>query len=117
MMDHERTEKELQEIFEEIQHSYKTLVDNAFTLQERTLELARTLFEGSAEKTQDTQAALEELANRSRTQRKEFENLVRTTNEAYTKVLQGPSDEHHHKVEEAKRDLDATRAGSGNAKR
>jgi hypothetical protein len=32
MMDHERTEKELQEIFEEIQHSYKTLVDNVFTL-------------------------------------------------------------------------------------
>ena len=26
MMDHERTEKELEEIFEEIQHSYKTFV-------------------------------------------------------------------------------------------
>ena len=110
MMDHERTEKELQEIFEEIQHSYKTLLDNAFRLQERTLELARTLSEGSAEKTQDTQAALEEVANRSRSQRQEFENLVRTSNEAYTKVLRGPSDEHHHKVEEAKRDLDSTRA-------
>ncbi len=116
MMDHERTEKELQEIFEEIQHSYKTLVGNSFTLQERTLELARTLFEGSAEKTQDTRAALEELANQSRTQRQEFENLVRTANEAYIKVIKGPSDEHHHRVEEAKRDLDATRAGSGTEK-
>jgi hypothetical protein len=34
MMDRERTEKELQAIFVEIQHSYKTLVGNAFTLQE-----------------------------------------------------------------------------------
>ena len=116
MMDHERTEKELQEIYEEIQHSYKTLMDSAFTLQELTFELARTLFKGSAEKTQDTQAALEELAKRSRSQRQEFENPVRTTNEAYAKVLRGPSDEHHHKVEVAKRHLDATRAGSDTAK-
>ena len=116
MMDHERTEKELQEIFEEIQHSYKTLVADAFTLQERTLKLARTLFEGSAAKTQDAQVALEELAKRSSTQRQEFANLVRATNEAYAKVLRGPSDE-HHKVEEAKRVLDATRAGSGTARR
>jgi hypothetical protein len=63
MMDRERTEKELQEIFEEIQHSYKTLVDNAFTLQERTLEIARALFESSAqEKSHHTEATLEELA-------------------------------------------------------
>src|SRR5215203_3666146 len=34
MMDHERTEKELEEIFEEIQHSYKTFADDAFALQE-----------------------------------------------------------------------------------
>ena len=105
MMDRERTEKELQEIFEEIQHAYKTLVDNAFTLQEQTLELARTLFESSAEKPQDTQAALEELANQSRSQREEFEKLVRKLSEAYTKVLNAPADRHHHKVEEAKTDL------------
>jgi len=101
MMDHERTEKELQEIFEEIQHSYKTLVDNALTLQRRTLELAQTLFENSAEKTHGTQARLEEMANQSRTQRQEFERLVRKSNEAYTKVLKAPTDEHHPKVAES----------------
>lgn len=105
MMDHERTEKELQEIFDEIQHSYKTLVDNAFTLQKRTLDFALTLFE-SSEKAQGTQAMLEELALQSSNQREEFEELVRKSNEAYTKVLNTPTDEHHHKVEEAKADLE-----------
>jgi hypothetical protein len=105
MMDHERTEKELQEIFEEIQHSYKTLVDNAFTLQERTLDLARSLFE-SSEKAQGTRAMLEDLALQASHQREEFEKLVRKSNEAYTKVLNTPTDEHHLKVEEAKADLE-----------
>jgi hypothetical protein len=106
MMDHERTEKELQEIFEEIQHSYSTLVDNAFALQEQTLELARTLLESSAqEKSHHIQAELEELADQSRSQREEFERLLRKSSEAYTKVLEAPSDE-HHKVEEAKADLE-----------
>jgi thiamine kinase-like enzyme len=105
-MDHERTEKELQAVFEEIQHSYKTLVGNAFTLQEQTLELARTLFESSAqEKSDRIQATLEELADQSSSQRKEFEKLLRKTSEAYAKVLEAPTDEHHHKVEEAKADL------------
>jgi hypothetical protein len=43
MMDHERTEKELQEVFEEIQRSYKAGMVNAFELLERTLELAQNL--------------------------------------------------------------------------
>jgi SPX domain protein involved in polyphosphate accumulation len=106
MMDYERTEKELQQIFEEIQHSYKTLADNVFTLQEQTLELARTLFESSAEKTPGTQATLEEMANQSRIQREEFEKLIRKSREAYTKMLNAPTDEHHYKVEEAKADLE-----------
>lgn len=107
MMDHERTEKALQAIFEEIQHSYQTLVDNAFTLQEQTLELARTLFESSAqEKSHRTQATLEELADQSRSQREEFEKLRRKSSEAHAKVLEAPTDEHHHKVEEAKADLE-----------
>jgi hypothetical protein len=106
MMDQERTEKELQEIFEEIQHSYRTLVDNAFTLQGQTLELARSLFESSAqEKSHQIQAELEELANQSRSQREEFEKLLRKSSEAYTKVLEAPSDE-HYKVEEARADLE-----------
>jgi hypothetical protein len=45
MMDHERTEKETQEIFEEIQRSYKTFADDALALQERTLGFARDLLE------------------------------------------------------------------------
>ncbi len=45
MMDHERTEKELQEIFEEIQHSYKTFMDEVLALQERTFGFARELLE------------------------------------------------------------------------
>ena len=49
MMDQERTSKELQEIFEEVQHSYSTLLDNAFLLQEQILQLAWNLFESSAE--------------------------------------------------------------------
>jgi hypothetical protein len=105
-MDHERTEKELHDIFEEIQHSYWTLVDSAFTLQEQTLELARMLFESSAEVTPSTQARLEEIADESRSQREDFENLVRISSEAYTRVLNAPTDEHHHKVEEARADLE-----------
>ena len=105
MMDHERTEKELEEIFEEIQHSYKILVENVFGLQERTLDLARTLLEGSGE-AKGAQATLEELALQSSTQRREFEELVHKSNEAYTKALNTPTDKHHHKVEEARADLE-----------
>jgi hypothetical protein len=83
------------------------LVDNTLTLQEQTLELARTLFESSAqEKSHRTQATLEELANQSRSRREEFEWLLRKSSEAYTKVLEAPSEEHRHKVEEAKADLE-----------
>ena len=106
MMEHERTEKELQEIFEEIQHSYRTFVDSAFELQERTLKLARTLLESSAGENRGTQSRLEEMTNDSRRQREEFEKLVRKSEEAYMRVLNAPVDEHHHKVEEAKADLE-----------
>jgi hypothetical protein len=49
-MDHERTEKELEEIFGEIQHSYKTFVEGTLALQERTLGFARELLEKSGGK-------------------------------------------------------------------
>ena len=107
MMDYERTEKELEEIFEEIQHSYKTFADDAFALQERTLGFARELIENptgrEAEALRDT---LEELADKSRAERERFERLARKSSEAYMRVLKSPVDEHHHKVEEAKADLD-----------
>ena len=63
MMDHERTEKELEEIFEEIQRSYKTFVEGTLTLQERTLRFARELLESSGgQESEGSQAALEDLA-------------------------------------------------------
>jgi hypothetical protein len=105
-MDHERTEKELEEIFEEIQHSYKTFADDALALQERTVEFARELLENSAgREASSMRDTLENLAERSRGERERFEKLARKAGEAYTRVLKGPVDEHHHKIEEAETDL------------
>ena len=106
MMDHERTEKELEEIFEEIQHSYKTFADDALTLQERTLQFARELLENPASREgSGMRNNLENLAERSRDERERFERLARKAGEAYTRVLKGPVDEHHHKIEEAEAEL------------
>jgi hypothetical protein len=107
MMDHERTEKELEEIFEEIQHSYKSFMDDVLALQERTFGFARELLENSADpQAEGMRATLEELADISRGERKRFERLARKSREAYVKVLKNPVDEHHHKIEEAKADLE-----------
>jgi hypothetical protein len=108
MMDHERTEKELEEIFGEIQRSYKTFIDDAFALQEGTLGFARRLLESSAvqEEAEGLRATWEELADKSRGECERFERLSRKSSEAYMKVLKSPADEHHHKVEEAKADLE-----------
>jgi hypothetical protein len=107
MMDHERTEKELQEIFEEIQHSYKTFMDDVLALQERTFGFARELLENSADPEAEVMwATLEELFDKSKSQRERFERLARKSSEAYMKVLKKPIEEHHHKVEEAKADLE-----------
>jgi ketosteroid isomerase-like protein len=107
MMDHERTEKELQEFFEEIQSSYDAFAEEAFALQERTLEFARRLLENAAEReAAGTRATLEELAEKSRGERHRFEKLARKCSEAYMRVLEGPVDEHHRKIEGAKSDLE-----------
>ena len=106
MMDHERTEKELEAIFEKIQHSYEVFANEAFALQERTLGFARELLENPADpEASDNQATLEELADKSRGERQRFEMLARKATEAYLRVLKGPVDEHHHKIEEAEADL------------
>ena len=106
MMDHERTEKELEEIFEEIQHSYKTFADDAFALQERTLQFARNLLENpGGREASGMRETLENLAKRSRGDRERFERLARKADEAYRRVLKGPVDEHHHKIEEAEAEL------------
>ena len=105
-MDHERTEKELEAIFQEIQYSYKIFADGAFALQWRTLEFARQLLESPASReTSDRQAAFEELVDKSRRERERFETLARKADEAYLMVLKGPVDEHHHKTEQAEADL------------
>jgi hypothetical protein len=46
------------------------------------------------------------LAHQSRSQREEFEKVLRKSSEAYSKVLEALSDEVRHKVEEAKADLE-----------
>ena len=107
MMDHERTERELQEVFEEIQRSYKALVNNAFELQEQTLEVAHSLYNSSEEAhSQSTRATLEALAEQSRSQREALEALFKKSEEAFMKVLKAPYDAHHHKIEEARADLE-----------
>jgi hypothetical protein len=107
MMDHERTEKELEEIFEEIQHSYKTFMDDVLALQERTFGFARELLESSADsEAEGMWARLEELVDKSKAERERFERLARKSSEAYMKVLKKPFEEHHHKIEEAKADLE-----------
>ena len=106
MMDHERTEKELEEIFEEIQHAYKTFADDALALQENTLQFARELLEHPARReASDMRDSLENLAERSRGERARFERLASQADEAYTRVLKGPVDEHHHKIKEAEAEL------------
>lgn len=104
MMDHERTEKELQEIFEEIQGSYRSFVEEAFALQERTLALAGELL-GAERGTRDVRAEFDALTAGSGRQRERFERLARKASEAYMKVLLAPTD-YHHKVQEAKADLE-----------
>ena len=107
MMDHERTEKELEEIFEEIQHSYKTFMDDVLALQERTFGFARELLESSSDpEAEGMWARLEELVDKSKAERERFERLARKSSEAYMKVLKKPIEEHHHKIEEAKAELE-----------
>jgi hypothetical protein len=106
MMDHERTEKELEAIFEEIQHSYEVFANDAFALQERAIGFARELLGAPAgPEASASRATLEELADKSRNERERFETLARKASEAYLRVLKGPVDEHHHKIEEAEADL------------
>ena len=106
MMDQERTSKELQEVFEEVQQSYSTLLDNVFVLQDQTLKLAWSLFENSAEnRAQNTQSILEDLARQSKSQREARETLARTSTVAFLKVLEAPYEDHSI-AEEAKTDLE-----------
>ena len=89
MMDRERQEKDLQEVFDTTQASYRAAIENTFALQERTLEFARSL--------------LEALAEQSRRQREAMEKLVKESAKVYESLLSAPFSHHQHhpKFEEA----------------
>ena len=107
MMDHERQERDLQEVFEATQASYRAAIENTFALQEKTLEFARHLMEASAEalETQDenNRATLDTLTKESRKHREAMENLLRESSKAYESLLRSPYSHHqdHSKFEEA----------------
>lgn len=107
MMDRERQERDVQEVFDTSQAALWAAIENTFALQERTLEFARGLLEASAEalrtQTESNRATLEALAEESRRQREAIENLVRQSAKAYENLLRTPFShgQHHPEFEEA----------------
>ena len=108
MMDRERQEKDLQEVFETTQASYRTAIENTFALQEQTLEFARNLLEALPEaqraQAENHHATLEALAEQSRRQREAMEKLVGESAKVYESLLGAPFShhQHHSQFEEAK---------------
>lgn len=100
MMYRERQEKDLQEVFETTQASYRAAIANTFALQEQTLELARNVIEAPAEdlraQAENNRATLEVLAEQSRRQREAMENLVKESAKVYKNLLQSPFSHHQH---------------------
>jgi len=107
-MDHERQERDLQEVFDATQKSYLAAIENTFALQERTLELARILIETPQEalrtQAEDNRAMLETLAEESKRHQEAMENLVRESAKIYESFLLSPFSHHQHHpgFEEAK---------------
>jgi hypothetical protein len=103
MMDRERKERERQEIFEATWRSYRTAMENAFALQERTLKFAWSLLEAPVEalrnRAESNRATLDSLAEQSRKQREALENLVRESTKAYVNLLQAPFSYYQEVVE------------------
>src|SRR5215212_4635877 len=105
MMDHERQERDLQKVFEATQTSYRAAVENAFALQERTLDFARNLMEASVEvleaQADNNRATLETLAEESRNHREAMENMLTEAAKAYESLRRSPFSHHQSKFEEA----------------
>ena len=103
MMDRERQEKDLQEVFETTQGAYRAAVENTFALQEQTLEFARNLLEAPPETLQaqarNNRATLEALAEQSRRQREAMEKLVEESAKVYESLLRAPFSHHQHHPE------------------
>jgi hypothetical protein len=93
-MDHERQQRDLQQIFDATQTSYLAAIENTFALQERTLEFARHLMEASAEtlktQTDNNRATLQTLSEESKKHREAMENLVRESAKVYESFLGDP---------------------------
>ena len=108
MMDRERQEKDLQEVFETTQASYRAAIENTFVLQEQTLEFARGLLEAPPETLRDqaenSRVTLEALAEQSKRQREAVEKLVGEAAKIYESLLSTPFSHHQHhpEFEEAK---------------
>ncbi len=94
MMDRERQERDVQDVFQATQASYWTAIEKTFALQERTIEFARNLIEAPPEtlrtQAENNRATLEALAEQSRKQREAMENLVRESAKVYESLLQVP---------------------------
>ena len=108
MMDRERQEKDLQEVFETTQGAYRAAVENTFVLQEQTLEFAQSLLEAPPEtlreQAENNRVTLEALAEQSRRQREAMENLMGEAAKVYQSLLSAPFSHHQHhpEFEEAK---------------
>ena len=103
MMDRERQEKDLQEVFETTQGAYRAAVENTFGLQEQTLEFAQSLLEAPPEtfreQAENNRVTLEALAEQSRRQREAMEKLVGEAAKVYESLLRAPFSHHQHHPE------------------
>jgi uncharacterized protein (DUF342 family) len=103
MMDRERQEKDLQEVFQTTQASYQAAIENTFALQQQTLEFARSLIGAPPETLRDqaenNRVTLEALAEQSKRQREAMEKLVGEAAKIYESLLSTPFSHHQHHPE------------------
>jgi hypothetical protein len=103
MMDRERQEKDLQEVFQTTQASYQAAIENSFALQQQTLEFARSLIESPPEtlreQAENNRVTLEALAEQARRQREAMEKLVGEAAKVYESLLRAPFSHHQHHPE------------------
>ena len=107
MMDRERQERDIQEVFDTSQAALWAAIENTFALQERTLEFAGGLIQAPVEalrtQAENNRATLEALGEQSRRQREAMEDLVRESAKVYESLLRTPFShgQHHPEFEEA----------------
>jgi uncharacterized protein (DUF342 family) len=115
MMDRERREKDLQEVFETTQASYRAAIENTFALQQQTLKFAQSLLEAPPEtlreQAENNCGTLKALVDQSKRQREAMEKLVGEAAKVYESLLSTPFSHHQHhpEFEEAKEAPEANR--------